>query len=591
MLTSFSAIFFTGCQKDLKPDEGPLTIHSPGLQKITLPNATNPFSLRNVQKAKATLAAQSITKNNNNTSNLIIEPQFVYFKFNPNELTGDQFAAIKDDSTVFMLEIPFANPAIYDESFALDNAKAEQLKDGNIYGVTSISNSNVFAALTSRPQTQAVFLDTLVQIAEEDTALQFQAFREIGYTETQINDFRIYLFKRPHGYVRYKDNDLGLNHLEPVRGMVVWALVFGIPALSSTDDNGYYQIPWRYSIGTIMGTMAKNDKVVIRPVNTNNVLSLISQFLTGAMTIENWFSPCQMRYDIDFNYTTHSQARYWCQILNGYYFHYQYCKADNIDRTPKGMVCYAEWSGGNDFKDASSPLLNFIGANPNLVQAHMFKLYGFLLPEYFAFLIAHQLPDNTYAVGSNSEPVHYSSRLAQIIFHELGHASHFNRVGNNWYAKMAAAESLFAVGAGYGNGSYTDAGKVQVGESWAEFIGTQYARRRYGDIGYKFFNESFSISALTLPNIDLENIYSNTWIPTGFYYDLIDTTNAVTEDWDKVGGSAIHNMYNVFNSNTNNMCDFIWQFKLAYPTFFTTSTEYDLTNHYWLLNSLNFNCY
>ena len=588
MLTTSSALIFTDCQKDLKLAAEPFSATPATKAKITLASATNPFSLRNVQKAKATLAANSSPKKGSSATSSLNgnEPQFVYFKFNPNELNGDQFSAIKDDSTVFMLEIPFASMQIYTEEFGLDSAKAEQLKDGNIYGVTPITNTNVITQLTSRPATQAVLLDTLVQVAEEDTATQFQAFREIGYTEEQLNAFRLCLFKRPHGYVRYQDNDLG--RLEPVRGMAVWALVFGIPALSFTDDNGYYQIPWRFSFGTIMGTFAKNDKVVIRPLNTFNLNSFISNFITGAMTIENWYSPCRMRDDIDFNYTRHTQARYWCQILNGYYYHYQYCSTDNIDRAPKAMVCYAQWNRGGTLGSASAPLLNFIGANSNLINAHMTKWYGFLIPTYFAFLISHQLPDNTYSVGGDIEQPHYSSQLAQTIFHELGHASQYSRVGNNWYAKVVAAESLIPLSGGYGDGNYDDGGKVQIAESWAEFMGTQYARRRYGDNGFKHFDFSGSgqLNNFSLLNIDREKKFVEDWIPTGLYFDLIDNTNtySLENPFDAIGGSSIHNMYYVFNSNTNDICTYSQDFVSTYPVF-------NQALYYTLLDFHNAGCY
>lgn len=585
-------LLLNSCQKELKPTSNLLTSSQLAKPILKLPQRTNPFSLRNILKAKASLARANGKSAIYSTSNLTDnEQQFVYFKFNPNELTGEQFGTMKNDTSLFMLQIPFANMAIYTEEFGFDSIKAEQLKDGFIYGVTPITNTIVIYALSSRPETQTVFLDTLVQISDEDTATQFQAFREIGYTEEQLNEFRLCLFKRPHGYVRYQDNDLG--RLETVKGMAVWGLIFGIPALSYTDDNGYYSLPWRFSFGTIMGTFAKNDKIVIRPVNTFNLNVLITEFLTGAITIENWYSSCQMRYNIDFNYSSHTQARYWCQILNGVYYHYQYSYNDNISAAPRGLVCYAEWNRGGTIGAASSPLLNFIGASPGLIKAHMDKFYGFLMPVYFSFLISHQLPDMTFSVGGDIEQTHYSSILSQTIFHELGHASQYWRVGNDWYARLAGAESLIGKDGGYGNADYTDWGIVQVAESWAEFIGTQYARRRYGDNGYKKFSE-FGLTNLSLLNIDHEAIFTETWIPTGFYYDLIDDINIFSgENFDdKIGGSTISNMYYVFNNNTLNMCIYLNQFTIAYPTFFTPiNTMYDLTNFYSAKNPNNFPCY
>ncbi|WP_315814298.1 hypothetical protein [Paraflavitalea speifideaquila] len=152
--------------------------------------------------------------------------------------------------------------------------KAEQLKDGNLYAVTYLENPLV-QALSSNTMLRTQVLDTLALIPEEDTTLQFQAMREAGYTDEQLADLRlrICLFKRPEGHVRYWDDQLpnnagGVGRLEPVRGIQVWGLIFGIPRFTYTDRNGYYSFPWKFSIGTIMGTHAKNPRVNVKPFNT-----------------------------------------------------------------------------------------------------------------------------------------------------------------------------------------------------------------------------------------------------------------------------------------------------------------------------------
>ena len=257
---------------------------------IELPNKTNPFSLRNVEKAKATLAANNQLSQRFSTNELTEnEKQFIYFKFNPQDLTKEQFQAIENDSTIQLMEIPFANMAIYNDEFALDEAKAERLKDGSLYGVTPMKNINVISELLATPQTQTKYLDTLVQVAETDTALQYEAFREAGASEEILNRFRICLLKKPHGFVNYWDTQL--NRWERVRGMQVWSLFMGIPIYTYSDGNGYYEIPWRYSIGSIMGTKAKNTRVTVKPLDTHGTLfreiyTLITQFVIGAQYVE-----------------------------------------------------------------------------------------------------------------------------------------------------------------------------------------------------------------------------------------------------------------------------------------------------------------
>ena len=79
-----ASVIFSSCQKDLSNQ----TIEPPQIIKATiqLPTKTNPFSLRNVEKAKATIASNNQSASRTFTNGLTgNEPQFVYFKFNPHK--------------------------------------------------------------------------------------------------------------------------------------------------------------------------------------------------------------------------------------------------------------------------------------------------------------------------------------------------------------------------------------------------------------------------------------------------------------------------------------------------------------------------
>jgi len=584
-----SILFLVSCQKDLQKQESSI----PQQKKvIVLPPAINPFSKRNVEKAIHTLATKSSTsKSLTNESESL--PQYVYFRFDPNNLQGNLAQQLEKDSIIKLLDFPFANMAIYNDSFALDETKAKELNDGNVYGVTNIEDPIIESLLNAEIHTN--LLDTLVLIPEEDTALQFQALLEAGVSQTQIDEYRIRFcfFKRPHGYVKYWDNDLNSGHgqLEPVRRISVWALVFGIPVQDFTDNNGYYKIPWRFSIGTIMGTIAKNERVNVKPFNTVGgwvVTSLIQALVVGSVHIKGWVSSCTMRDDVNFEFTEHKQNRYWSQILNAYAFHYDYCAADGINNAPQGMICYAHWAdkAGTDEKDgigdASTPLWGHMNYAVLTLEAIVNDIFGGSLniPSNFPNLfnvMTGIAPDNYLRVCGTREPDNYCSRLAQTELHELGHASQFNQVGERWYEEMQKGEILSGTG-GYGDPGDFAWGKVQVAESWAEYIGTEYALRRYGEFGFKR-SAMLGTIKFTLENQEKEDWFHSRWIPCGVYYDLIDKMNLITEDWDNVSGSSIREMYNVFSPKTGNMCDYRNQFISAYPSYNATDVR-TLFNHY-----------
>jgi hypothetical protein len=553
------AVTFSSCQKETSNQ----ATDTPNQKsKIQLPLVTNPYSLRNVQKAKTTIVQnQSAARKTSRTLNAEL-PQYVYFKFSPDELTEENFQALENDSTVKLLDFPFANATIYSEDFALDENKKEQLTDGNNYGVTNIENTEILNLIQENVGLRTQFLDTLALIPEEDTTLQYQAFREAGGTEEQIARLRICLFKRPTGYVRYWDDEF--RRLEPVRNMQVWGLVFGIPLWTHTDGNGYYRFPWRFSAGTIMGTHAKNSRVNVKPFNTMGnwyqvIPQLIVNFIVGSVHVKGWVSSCDMRNDVNFDFNDHKQNKYWSQILNAYYFHDQYAAQDGIKNSPQDMVCYAHWADAKDFGSASTPMIHQMLNNTFAGQFLVNFFNGNPVTGTLLRLCKALGPDMTFKVCGGTAPQYYNTRLAQTAFHELGHASMYRQVGAGWHTALAWAELTHTCSGNnpYCDGNYSGGGHVSVAESWAEFIGTNNALRRYPNGIMKstaFYpnNTFYQMSDL------IENewwFFGGKWIPKGIYHDLMDTKNA-NETWDNVEGVTIKQMYNAFGSDVGTMCGY-----------------------------------
>ena len=121
--------------------------------------------------------------------------------------------------------------------------------------------------------------------------------------------------------------------------MQVWGLVFGIPLHTYTDGNGYYRFPWRFNAGTIMGTKAKNSRVNIHPVNTQGawLYFVAAQFIIGSVHVQGWVSSCSLRNEVNFEFTTHKQNRYWAQMMHAVSLHDQYSTADRILSAPSSF--------------------------------------------------------------------------------------------------------------------------------------------------------------------------------------------------------------------------------------------------------------
>jgi hypothetical protein len=550
--------------------------------KKQLVHKTNPYSLSNLTKVAETLnASRQAGASNVVALNVSSYPQYVYYRINPANFSQGQFSSIGNDTSNLMMDFPFGEGSLYGDT-TLTEASIAQLRDGYLYGIAPYGDS-LIAKLQAMTNLQFQSLDTLVLLPDSSTTVQSMALRQAGFDASL---FGICLLKKPHGYVRYMDNDL--NRMEPVRGMKVWGLVGGIPVSAYTDANGYYEINYRFSLGTIMGTLAQNKRVNIRPLDTHGsitgtILRIIVQFATGSININGWVGSCNMSSGKDFNFTDHTQTKFWCQILNAYYFHDQYCQQENIYNAPDKMVCYAQWrSAGSGFGSASTPMLGHINYSAVFAENLLNKVFGGNVnlsvdyPSIFNVLTG-VLPDMTIGV-SETVPVYYNSRLAQTAFHELGHASQFRQVGLAWHTALSMAELSNGGNVQYGDGTYSDAGIVSLAESWAQYIGDNFALRCYPS-GYT--ETSYPGGSLDLISNLIENepFYCKNFIPSGLYHDLRDATN-VGETWDNVSGITIKQMYDLFGPNVVTLCQYENSFLSQYPT----------PNLLPLFSYYNFNC-
>lgn len=524
----------------------------------------------NIKKAKSTLIESQSFKNN---TTLVDENKlYTYLKFDPNKISGDILKELEKDSTSKILDFPFANGEIYNDEFSLNQSMAKDLADGNLYAV--VKKNTIAETLLKGSIVNALQLDELYLPDESDTTLQFQALREAGYTETQIDALRACLFKRPNGFVRYLDQETG--NLREVGGMQVWGLVFGIPIHTYTNSVGYYNFPWRFNFGTIMGTHAKNPRVNIKPFNTQGawVISLPIQFIIGSVHVQGWVGSCAMRNEVNFEFREHRQNRYWSQLMDGVNLHDQYATADNIIRSPLGLVMYAHWADNNG--NASAPMLGHLaGANlPSIALQYLTNILGLPtsndLPNIFN-LLSGLLPDVTIRTNGNDERRSYSAILMHTVFHELAHGSHFQRAGQSyWYDFIRATLRNHPddqCGGGYGCGQNADDGNVAIGESWAEFLGTNHALRLHPNgekesrwAGFTF-TSFWQTAFITNRNaLERERWFFNNWISSGIYNDLMDLANTdPTEFWDRIGGLSIQQLYEALGPNIDFFCNYEWE--------------------------------
>jgi hypothetical protein len=158
----------------------------------------------------------------------------------------------------------------------------------------------------------------------------------------------------------------------------------------------------------------------------------------------------------------------------------------------------------------------------------------------------------------------------QTAFHELGHGSHFQRAGHQYWIDFIRAtirkHPPDQCTGGYGCGNNPDDGNVAVGESWAEFIGTNHALRLYPN-GQKVSRWAGNIFIRYDIALEQEIWFFNEWIVTGIFNDLIDINNTLADEnfWDRTGGLTIQQLYLALGPNIDFICLYQDEIIRLYP--------------------------
>ena len=100
---------------------------------------------------------------------------------------------------------------------------------------------------------------------------------------------------------------------------------------------------------------------------------------------------------------------------------------------------------------------------------------GLVFPVQIAEWLEVFAPDISLNLNDSGEV--NSDDIRELIYHELSHAMHFNKVGSNYWLANIAYTVLHL---GYGDGTAAGAGRCSVIESWGFMVGIISTHLRYG---------------------------------------------------------------------------------------------------------------
>jgi len=280
----------------------------------------------------------------------------------------------------------------------------------------------------------------------------------------------------PSGRITIVDKDAYGGKPVGVSGVRVSCNSFVKFSSAYTDRDGYYNIPASYSSDVRYRLVFKNDSGFSIGLNLLLVPASVSSL--GKDSPEG----------LSVTVTEDSDDKLFrrCSVNNSAYEYFSRCSDDDLG-IEKPAADTRIWLF--TLLSASSAVMMHQGAI--ISQEQIKKFLG-----AYAALIKIFVPDIT--IGTKG---HESYRdLYCSTVHEMAHASHYAKVGNDYWNKYIwyVLESFITSGGmTYGSGKGTYSGYCEVGEMWAYFMESLMYKDRYGGnmpsfgTSYWFFPQIF----------------------------------------------------------------------------------------------------
>lgn len=226
-----------------------------------------------------------------------------------------------------------------------------------------------------------------------------------------------------------------------------------------TDRDGYYTMNKSFSSDLRYRLVFDNEKGF--SIGFNLVLVPASVSTLGKSSPEG----------INITITKDSEEKLFrrCVVNNSAYDYYSRCSGDDLDiAVPPSDIRI--WLFHNQKLSSAIMLHHGTYMSNDFVKS--------LLGDYTS-LIEFFAPDITLGMSELDE----YRKIYSAVYHELAHASHFTKVGTEFwdkYIKYIITSYIKTGGATYGDGLTEGAGYCEVGEMWGYYMESKAYKDRYG---------------------------------------------------------------------------------------------------------------
>lgn len=534
---------FVGCKKvDIMPSSSSSTVKIDN-EKQTLigKKRNNPFTIKNMREAYSSLSKE---KSSNQ-----LEANKLYVRFLPMDVA--QLSVLDADSLI-LSDIPLdvevtQYGAIYYDASTLANGTTWLYTTVDInyeFGTTQyeIIDSLYLPSQGNQGQKSTNLFSEFTPEQLEDKALEIAGYKaEAGNSQEKVQKYN------PEGYVKVQQKINSNLTSVPVKNLKVrsrWWFDYGT---AYTDDNGHFYIDEKYRKNRDVNIIFifENSAVNIRTIKGTQFWDM---FFTERHNIGEFENSALENINYTFNNSSDVNSntkRLWmaCHAINSVREYRVYAGQNGIGMPPLHLNLWltnANTNGNSLSTYAAAPMLKQMSNSSLLVNGVQLFLVATGHPWFaVAIQVLEQYPpDITYNYSGESAAANDNSdEISQTFYHELAHATHYNKVGNIYWLSYI---SYIVQHSGYGVSTDSGSGRIAISEAWAEFCGAHFAHLRYGN--------NFSIGETWISYIENfePNISSGTWnwIPDGVMHDLLDGGEpGFTDVFDKVYGYSIQQCY------------------------------------------------
>lgn len=553
MLLALGSIGFYSCKKEKFNMNKPAVSQTESAAQINLESPTilgkelkNPFAIDNMREAY-----KAITKNKSGED---LQPNRLYVRFLP--MNAREMESIYD-STLNYEMIPLTYEVVSYGDYYQD-PETEQLGTTWVYTTVPIDYkfNNVRYEIIDRlfltdeeedKSSIGIDLDLL-----ESVALQMAGYEEEADATMEKAQ------KRPKGHVRFQQKIGSQVSNQPVKNIRVqsrWWFRYGN---GYTNDNGYFECDrtYNHNRNVTVKVHFENNFAKIRGIKGLNFMHMffVEDNTLGTFS-NNALENISYVHTNSTNLTSNAK-RLWiaCHAINSLREYKVYAQQHNILQPPSNLnmwVTGAKREGGLTWsRYAAAPMLKQM-ANSSILNGFVKFVIAINNPLAAAVVQVMQqhLPDITYNYSEFEFPVYHTNtdEITEIFYHELAHASHYAKVGNNYWAAYIA---YIVANNGYGSASSNGSGRTAISEAWAYSCAPTFAHQRFGNSTSLVGNETWQARIERFN----PNTWSDGWIPKGLMHDLSDVGEpSNTGIIDNVSGYTLAQRFNAMTANVTSV--------------------------------------